>query len=169
MPPFACSIPDAMLRTPRLVLREWRDADLEPFAALNADPEVMAHMPRLYDRAASDAIVAYFREQFQQHGFGLWTVEAPGVADFLGFVGLSIPRFTAPFTPCVEVGWRLARAYWGQGYATEAARAALAVGFTVVGLDEIVSFTAPVNVLYRLTRDRWQHQSQAPHAYRALS
>lgn len=145
MHPFV-SIPEAMLRTPRLVLRQWRDADLEPFAAMNADPEVMALMPAPLDRAGSDALVARFRRQFDQHGFGLWAVGAPGVADLLGFVGLSIPNFTAPFTPCVEVGWRLARRYWGRGYATEAARAAVAVGFTVVGLPEIVSFTTPTSL-----------------------
>jgi RimJ/RimL family protein N-acetyltransferase len=148
------------IRTERLILRRWRDTDLEPFARLNADPEVMAHLPALLDRAASDALAKRIREHFERHGFGLWAVEAPGVAPFLGFVGLSIPRFTAAFTPCVEVGWRLARGYWGKGYATEAARAALDVGFVNVGLDEIVSFTVPANgrsiaVMQRLgmTRD----------------
>lgn len=133
------------IRTGRLILRRWRDEDLEPFAKLNADPEVMAHMPSLLDRAESDAFAERIGKQFDQHGFGLWAVEVPGVAPFVGFVGLAIPRFTAHFTPCVEVGWRLARAHWGKGYATEAARAALAFGFDQVGLDEIVAFTVPAN------------------------
>lgn len=133
------------LRTDRLTLRRWRDEDLEPFAQLNADPEVMAHMPSLLNRAESDALAARIRGQFEQRGFGLWAVEVPGVAPFIGYVGLAVPRFTAHFTPCVEVGWRLARAHWGFGYATEAARASLAFGFDHVRLDEIVSFTVPAN------------------------
>ena len=133
------------MRTARLLLRAWRDADREPFAALNADPAVMAHMPALLDRAASDAFIDRTCAHFDQHGFGLWAVEVPGVSEFIGYVGLSVPRFCAAFTPCVEVGWRLARAHWGQGYATEGARAALSVGFLSAGLSEIVSFTVPAN------------------------
>jgi len=133
------------MRTSRLLLRRWRDADREPFAALNADPVVMAHMPALLDRAASDAFVDRTGVHFDQHGFGLWAVEVPGVSDFIGYVGLAVPRFSAAFTPCVEVGWRLARAHWGKGYATEAARAALSFGFLTAGLSEIVSFTVPAN------------------------
>lgn len=133
------------MRTNRLLLRPWRDADREPFAALNADPAVMAHMPALLDRAASDAFIDRMCAHFDQHGFGLWAVAVPGVSEFIGYVGLSVPRFAAAFTPCVEVGWRLARAYWGQGYATEGARAALSVGFLSAGLSEIVSFTSPAN------------------------
>lgn len=137
--------PLRVIRTERLELRPWRDDDLVPFATMNADPRVMEHMPALLDRTQSDALVERFRNQFERYGFGLWAVEVPGVAPFIGFVGLSIPGFTARFTPCVEVGWRLAREHWGFGYATEAARASLDVGFNVVGLDEIVSFTAPSN------------------------
>ena len=138
-------VPDA-IRTERLILRRWRDDDLEPFAELNADPQVMAHMPALLDRRDSDALATRIREQFEQRGFGLWAVEVPGAAPFIGYVGLSVPRFTAHFTPCVEIGWRLARPYWGRGYATEAALASLAFGFENVGLQEIVSFTVPANV-----------------------
>jgi RimJ/RimL family protein N-acetyltransferase len=105
----------------------------------------MEYFPRTLDRAESDAIVVRIRAHFDRRGFGLWAVEAPGVAPFLGFVGLADATFEAPFTPCVEVGWRLARAYWGRGYATEAARAALRFGFEQAGLDEVVSFTAEVN------------------------
>ena len=135
----------ASLRTPRLVLRPWREADLEPFAAMNADPRVMEHLPAPLTRAESDAFVLRTRDHFDRYGFGLWAVEAPGVADFIGFVGLSVPRFTAAFTPCVEVGWRLAQPHWGHGYATEGAAAALAFGFERVDLQEIVSFTVGAN------------------------
>ena len=133
------------LRTERLMLRGWRDGDLKPFAALNADPTVMRFMPGCLTRAESDALAGRVREHFDRHGFGWWAVEVPGVAPFIGFVGISVPRFEARFMPCVEVGWRLARAHWGRGYATEAARAAIAFGFDEAGLDEIVSFTAVIN------------------------
>ena len=132
-------------RTPRLVLRAWRDDDLAPFAALNADPAVMRHLPAPLGRAESDALAARIRAGIAERGFGLWAVEVPGVAAFAGFVGLSVPRFEAAFTPCVEVGWRLARAHWGRGYATEAAAAALDLAFGPLGLGEVVSFTAPAN------------------------
>lgn len=142
------------IRTPRLLLRQWRDSDLEPFATMNADPDVMAYMPALLDRSTSDAFVARTREHFERHGFGLWAVEVPGDAAFVGYVGLSVPRFTAAFTPCVEVGWRLAHAHWGCGYATEAARAALSFGFLSAGLSEIVSFTVPANTRSIAVMDR---------------
>jgi RimJ/RimL family protein N-acetyltransferase len=129
----------------RLLLRPWRDEDLPAFAAMNADPRVMEFFPRPLDRAESDARAARIRDHFARHGFGLWAVEVPGVADFIGFVGLSVPDFEMPFMPCVEVGWRLAHEHWGQGYATEAARAALDFGFRRLALDEIVSFTVPAN------------------------
>lgn len=135
-----------MLRTSRLLLRSWRDADRQPFAALNADPRVMEHFPKMLDRDESDQIVARIEEHFAQHGFGLWAVEVPGVAPFIGFVGLAVPAYEAHFTPCVEVGWRLAKEYWGHGYATEAAEVALACGFGDYGLDEIVSLTAVGNL-----------------------
>lgn len=146
--------PDAFIRTSRLLLRPWRDTDLVPFAAMNADPEVMLYLPAPLDREASDAFVARARDHFVRNGFGLWAVELPGVADFIGFIGLSIPSFTAPFTPCVEVGWRLAREHWGQGYASEGARAALDVGFGLMDLDEIVSFTVPANQRSRAVMER---------------
>jgi len=133
------------IRTPRLVLRGWRDADVEPFAAMNADPRVMEHFPARLSSGETAAMVARIRVHFEEHGFGLWAVEVPGVAPFIGFTGLSRPRFLAPFTPCVEIGWRLAFDHWGRGYATEAARASLAFGFERLGLGEIVSFTVPAN------------------------
>ncbi len=133
------------LRTERLRLRQWREGDLEPFALMNADPEVMRHFPAVLSRDESDAIVDRVRAMFAAEGFGLWAVEVDGGAPFIGFVGLSRPRFEAHFTPAVEIGWRLARAHWGQGYATEAAAAALAFGFERVGLDEIVSMAVVAN------------------------
>jgi RimJ/RimL family protein N-acetyltransferase len=133
------------LVTPRLRLRPWRDEDLPAFAAINADPRVMEFFPRPLDRAASDALAARIRDHFARRGFGLWAVEVPGAAGFIGFVGLSVPTFEAHFTPCVEIGWRLACPHWGRGYATEAARACLDFGFGPLGLGEIVSFTVPAN------------------------
>lgn len=103
------------------------------------------HLPAPLSRAQSDAVAERIGAHFAQHGFGLWAVEVAGVAPFAGFVGLSIPRFAARFTPCVEVGWRLAAEHWGHGYATEGARAALAYGFDRLGLAEIVAFTVPAN------------------------
>lgn len=144
----------ATLATERLRLRAWTEDDLAPFAALNADPRVMAHFPKCLDRAESDAMVARIHAHLARHGFGWWAVEVPAVARFIGFVGLSVPSFQAPFTPCVEIGWRLAAEHWGRGYATEAARAALAFGFNDVGLEEIVSFTAPANLPSRAVMER---------------
>jgi ribosomal-protein-alanine N-acetyltransferase len=133
------------IRTKRLLLREWRDDDLAPFWAMSADPEVMRHLWPVADRAASDAAAAAIRGHFARHGFGFRAVELPGVAPFIGFVGLAVVGFDAPFTPAVEIGWRLAREHWGRGYATEAAAAALDEGFGRLGLAEIVAYTVPAN------------------------
>jgi RimJ/RimL family protein N-acetyltransferase len=133
------------IHTLRLHLRLWRDEDLPAFAALNTDPRVMEFLPKPLDRAESDARAARICDHFARHGFGLWAVEVPGDTDFIGFVGLSVPDFEMHFTPCVEVGWRLAYEHWGQGYATEAARAAVDFGFRRLALDEIVSYTVPAN------------------------
>lgn len=135
-----------MLTTERLVLRRWRDADRAPFAALNADPVVMEHFPAPLTPAQSDAFVDRVERGFDDDGFGLWAVELRDTGAFTGFVGLTRPRFEAAFTPAVEIGWRLARPYWGLGLATEGGSAALAYGIEVVGLHEIVSFTAVPNV-----------------------
>jgi len=132
--------------TERLLLRRWKDEDRAPFAALNADPIVMAHFPARLTRAESDAFVDRITQQLEDRGWGLWALEERSSGRFLGFTGLNVPGFQAHFTPAVEIGWRLARDAWGFGYATEAARAAVAVGFDEVGLDEIVSFTATSNV-----------------------
>jgi len=133
------------LETPRLILRPWREADLPAFAALNADAEVMAHLPARLAREESDALAARIVSHFEAHGFGLWAVEGKGGPPFAGFTGLQRVALEVPFAPCIEVGWRLARAQWGRGYAREAASAALSFGFGALGLDEIVSFTVPEN------------------------
>ncbi len=114
----------------------------------------MEYFPSTLSQAESDAFAARVRAELAERGFGLWAVEAPGVAPFVGFTGLSVPRFTAHFTPCVEVGWRLARAYWGRGYAPEAASRAIAHGFGPLGLDEIVSFTAVANLRSRRVMEK---------------
>jgi RimJ/RimL family protein N-acetyltransferase len=134
------------LETGRLLLRHWRPADRPPFAAMNADPEVMEHFPARLTRAESDAFVDRIEAGFAEHGFGLWALEVRATGEFIGFTGLSVPSFQAHFTPAVEVGWRLVRPAWGHGYASEAARRALAVGFGDFGLPEVVSFTAVPNV-----------------------
>lgn len=133
------------LATPRLTLRPWRDADVDAFAAMFADPLVMEFLPTAPDRAGIEAIVGRIRAHFAEHGFGWWAAELRGSGAFIGFIGLSRVTFEAHFTPAIEVGWRLASAYWDQGYATEGARAALDFGFTRLALPEIVSFTVPAN------------------------
>ena len=133
------------IRTERLLLRRWVQSDRSPFADLNADARVMEHFPSVLARADSDVLADRIEAHFERHGFGLWAVELPDQIPFIGFVGLAIPSFEAHFTPCVEVGWRLAVAYWSRGYATEGARAALAFGFGPLALDEIVSMTVPEN------------------------
>src|SRR5438874_456386 len=115
------SLPE--IRTPRLLLRPWRASDREPFAALNADPEVMEHFPSTLTHEESDAMLDRVEAHIERHGFGPWAVEIPNVTEFAGFIGLAVPSFEAPFAPAVEVAWRLARVHWGKGYATEGARA----------------------------------------------
>jgi ribosomal-protein-alanine N-acetyltransferase len=137
------------LRTERLLLREWRDADRERWAALNADPEVMRYLGAPLNREQADGWLERNMEYWDEHDHGLWAVDVvddpDGPPGFIGFIGLLAPSFDAHFTPCVEVGWRLARSAWGRGYAPEGARAAIAYGFDVVALDEIVSMTTVDN------------------------
>jgi len=151
-PADAMSLPE--LRTDRLLLRSWRDSDRAPFADMNADPAVMEHLPSPLTREESDALAERIARSFADHRLGLWALEVPGVAPFIGFTGLSIPAFDAPFMPCVEVGWRLARAHWGAGYASEAARAAITDGFDRLALAEIVSFTVLANERSRRVMER---------------
>lgn len=140
--------------TARLRLRQWRDADRAPFAALNADPAVMRYFASPIAPEASDRSIDTWHEEIAQRGWSNWAVERVGSGEFIGFVGLSVPRRALPFMPCVEIGWRLARAHWGQGFATEAARAALRVGFEQLGLHEIVSFTSVINRPSRAVMER---------------
>ena len=142
------------LETPRLRLRQWRESDREPFAALNADPVTMEFLPAPLAREASDAMLDGFRQQIAVRGWSNWAVEVAKSEEFIGFVGLSIPKRTFAFSPCVEVGWRLARQHWGRGYASEAAGGALRAGFEQIGLEDIVSFTALLNVRSRKVMER---------------
>ncbi len=145
---------DDGVRTERLLLRRWRASDRAPFAALNADPRVMEHMPKLLSREESDAFVDRIERHWAEHGFGYWSVEIPGEAECIGFVGLSRPNFESHFSPAVEVGWRIAAEHWGRGYAPEAARAALHFGFTELALYEIVTFTVLANTRSRRVMDK---------------
>jgi len=138
------------LTTSRLILRPWRDADLSAFARLNDDPSVMEFLPRRLTRDESDAYAARIRADSEKRGWGFCAVEVKAAANpavpFIGFVGLSIPSFEAHFTPCVEIGWRLAKEYWGCGYASEAAAASLRFAFDKLKLQQIVAFTVPLNI-----------------------
>jgi ribosomal-protein-alanine N-acetyltransferase len=134
------------LRGERVLLRDWRDDDLPAWVAMNADPAVRGYFPSVLDEAAALGEASRIRAHAEREGFTFWALEIPGVADFAGFVGLIRTGFDAHFTPCVEIGWRLAEAYWGQGYASEAARLALQQGFDTLQLDEIVALTVPVNL-----------------------
>ncbi len=142
------------LDTVRLKLRHWSAADLGPFAAMNADPAVMQYMPGTLSRQASDAAAAAAQAHIDRQGFGLWALEVRGGPGFVGYVGLKVPSFEAAFTPCVEIGWRLARAAWGCGYATEAARACLEHAFGTLALPEVLAFTVPANVSSRAVMQR---------------
>jgi ribosomal-protein-alanine N-acetyltransferase len=142
------------LETERLLLRHWRDSDLAPFAALNAHPDVMRFFPKPLSREESDNMAARVRTHLGVAGWGLWAVEIRNICPYAGFIGFAVPGFVAPFTPCVEIGWRLARAFWRQGYAGEGARAALSHGFGVLGFSEIVSFTTEANLRSRAVMER---------------
>lgn len=135
-------------------MRRWRPEDLEPFAALNADPEVMEHFPSTLSREQTSETMARIAKHYDRHGYGVWAVQVPGEAPFIGYIGLAVPSFQASFTPCVEILWRLARPWWGQGFATEGARATLACGFERLGLSEIVSFTVPANTRSRRVMEK---------------
>ena len=133
------------IETPRLRLRQWTEVDKTPFAQLNADERVMAFFPSTLSRAESDGLADQIQSAIAQRGWGWWAVEVKNKYPFIGFVGLSIPSAELPFSPCVETGWRLGYPYWGKGYATEAAKAAVNFGFETLSLEKIVSFTALTN------------------------
>ena len=140
--------------TDRLRLRQWRPSDAAPFAALNADSRVMAFFPSTLERESSHALVAKCQSHIEARGWGLWAAELRSSGEFIGFVGLQVAAASLPFSPCVEVAWRLAHAYWGNGLATEAARGAINVGFARLELPEIVSFTAVGNRKSRAVMER---------------
>ena len=138
----------------RVCLRAWHDEDRQAFAIMNADERVMEFFRAPLSRTESDALVDRIQMHFAKHGFGLWAIEVADVAPFIGFAGLAIASFKSPFTPCVEVGWRLAYEYWGHGYATEAANLAIRYGFDKLELPEIVSFTSAANHRSRAVMER---------------
>lgn len=152
----------SIIQTKRLTLREWKQEDLEAFALLNEDPRVMEHFPSTLDREASDQLAKRIKMRMEESGWGFWAVSVPDVANFIGFIGLSKPLFKADFTPTVEIGWRLAYPFWGNGYAVEGAQACLKFGFETLGLEEIVSFTAVQNRRSRkvMTRIGMLHESR---------
>lgn len=133
------------IETDRLILREWQDEDLKPFARMNSDPLVMEHLPRVLDEASSKRHMKEFQKHFKDHGFGLYAVEVKDDKEFAGFVGLNVVDFKAHFTPATEIAWRLDYGHWGKGYGSEAAQAVLKYGLDELKLPEIVSFTVHDN------------------------
>jgi RimJ/RimL family protein N-acetyltransferase len=135
-----------VIESERLLLRRWKEGDREPFYRLNSDARVMEFFPECLTRAQSDSLVERINEHFKKHGFGLFAAELRDEQTFIGFVGVAVPSFKAHFTPCVEIGWRLAADYWGRGLATEGARAVVKYAFDELALDALVSFTVPRNI-----------------------
>ncbi|PTY04106.1 GNAT family N-acetyltransferase [Verrucomicrobia bacterium LW23] len=131
--------------TSRLRLRRWSRHDIVPFSLINEDPRVMRFMPRTMSMAETREWINVIEAHFEEHGYGVWAVERLDSQKLIGFTGIQVPRYAAAFTPCVEVGWRFAFEAWGNGFATEAAHAALEYGFCKAGLREILSFTVPAN------------------------
>ncbi|SFH53025.1 GNAT family N-acetyltransferase [Planctomicrobium piriforme] len=148
------SHPTPILTTPRLRLRGWQAGDLPAFAAMNADPVVREFFPGLMTREECEAMIARVTDHFDRDGFGFWAVELLATGQFIGMVGLQNVPFESHFTPNVEIGWRIAREFWGNGYATEAAQACLDLGFQTLGLKEIVAFTVPANLRSRAVMER---------------
>jgi RimJ/RimL family protein N-acetyltransferase len=145
---------NVVIDTDRLVLRRWEPRDAEPFAALNADPRVMEYFSNTLSPKESNAIIDIIEKRIDKNGFGLWATELKSSRIFVGFIGLNVPGYTLPFSPCVEIGWRLAFEHWGKGYATEGARAALTFGFEKMRLAEIVSFTTERNIRSRRVMEK---------------
>jgi RimJ/RimL family protein N-acetyltransferase len=146
--------PITILRSERLILRRWQDSDRKPFAEINADPRVMKFFPNPLTHEQSDRLIDRIEAAFTQRGFGLCAVELQSDHSFLGFIGLSVPNFEARFTPCVEIGWRLASHAWGKGFATEGAKAIAAYAFQTLDLDSLVSFTSEQNLRSRRVMEK---------------
>jgi ribosomal-protein-alanine N-acetyltransferase len=144
----------AELETERLLLRQWREQDLPVFAELNSDLEVMEYFPKPLNREESDAIAQKCESLISERGWGFWATEIKDSGEFIGFVGLHKPKATLPFSPCVEIGWRLLKKYWGNGYASEAAREALKYSFEILCLNEVVSFTTVSNFRSQAVMER---------------
>lgn len=142
------------LETSRLILRNWTDEDIEPFFLMNQDPEVMEYFPGLLTMDMVQSFISRMKEQLTDKGFTLWAVEEKKSKAFIGFIGLNIPAWEAHFTPCVEIGWRLASAYWGNGYATEGAKAVLEFAFNHLKLKRVVAFTVPENIRSRKVMEK---------------
>jgi RimJ/RimL family protein N-acetyltransferase len=142
---ISTEIRELELQTPRLLLRQWKPSDLEPFAKMNADPVVMEHFLATSTLEQTKAFIEGIKDSFDTRGYGLFATELKETGAFIGFVGLWPARFETNFTPCVEVGYRLAKEYWGKGYAPEAARQVLKFGFEVIKFEEIFSWTATTN------------------------
>ncbi|MBF8780015.1 GNAT family N-acetyltransferase [Pseudomonas fulva] len=138
--------PILRLESARLILRQWRDEDLGEFAAMSADPQVMRYFPAPLTRLEAAALIGRIRGHFNEYGFGLWALERIDTGAFIGMTGLLRVNFEAAFTPAVEIGWRLARAHWGLGFASEAAWTCLRCAFSQLRLDQVVSFTSELNL-----------------------
>jgi RimJ/RimL family protein N-acetyltransferase len=151
LPTFAAPLE---LHTRRCVLRQWKPSDLAPWAEMNADPEVRRYFSSIATEEQARGEAERCRDAIAQRGWGMWALEVPGVLPFAGFVGLAVPHYDAPWVPAVEIGWRLPRAAWGKGLATEAAQAALDFGFARLGLAEIVAITVPANAPSRRVMER---------------
>ena len=142
------------LQTDRLLLRQWVDQDLSGFAELNSDQETMEFFPALLSREESNAVAEKCQSLISERGWGFWAVELKSSGEFMGLVGLHIPKPNLPFSPCVEIGWRLLKKYWGKGYATEAAQESLVYAFNTLNLNEVVSFTTVSNLRSRYVMQR---------------
>lgn len=148
------AMPLPRIETARLVLRDWTAADFPPFCAINADPDVTRFLPTTASRDESAAAFARIRKHIETHSYGIWVLEERAGRKHIGSLGLMVPRFEAHFTPCVEIGWRLAKSHWNKGFATEAAKAVVQHAFDVLQLKEIVSFTVPDNVPSRRVMEK---------------
>lgn len=142
------------IKTERLLLRQWRKEDLSEFGLLNRDPQVMQYLPKLLTEEESDNLAEKIINLISENGWGFWAVERSTDNAFIGFVGLHEPKYELPVKPCVEIGWRLARKYWGNGYATEAANGVLAFAFNELGLNDVYSFTSVANLKSKAVMER---------------
>jgi len=142
------------LRTKRLILRPWKPDDLEPFSEMNADLKVMAYYASILTREESDALASKIQQDYATRAYGFWAIEIPGIAPFIGYVGLNYWNLEMSFAPCIDIGWRLASSHWGHGYATEGAQEALRYGFEELDLSEIVAMATIGNVRSRRTMER---------------